>query len=185
MKIWKYCKIPLIRSECIYGQRTNLMGLFSGVLIFRRKNNSICNLLNLLFFFFHYKTRILAFFTSCKMWNMFKVNNKGTRIRKVNDKVKNKDTIEVVLASLLLTLNPFNFLLQCFYCWFWSRQNTLEHLRRSDIFSELSSLRNIFRCFADLTNLMSLHLGPHMRGREGGGGGLVYIQRETYIPGVN
>ena len=48
--------------------------------------------------------------------NMFKVNNKDTRICKVNDKVKNKDTIDVVLASLLLTLNTFYFLLQCFYC---------------------------------------------------------------------
>ena len=36
---------------------------------------------------------------------MFKVNNKDTRIRKVNDRVKNKDTVDVVLASLLLTLN--------------------------------------------------------------------------------
>ena len=51
------------------------------------------------------------------MWNMFKVNNKDTRIDKVNDKVKNKDTVDVVLASLVLTLNTFDFLLQCFYCW--------------------------------------------------------------------
>ena len=35
---------------------------------------------------------------------MFKVNNKDTRIRKVNDKVRNKDTVDVVQASLLLTL---------------------------------------------------------------------------------
>ena len=34
---------------------------------------------------------------------MFRVNNKDTRIRKVTDKVKNKDSVEVVLASLLLT----------------------------------------------------------------------------------
>ena len=41
------------------------------------KNTSICNLLNLLLFFlfFQYKARILAYFTSCKAWNMFKVNN--------------------------------------------------------------------------------------------------------------
>ena len=37
--------------------------------------------------FFQYKARISAFFTSCKM---FKVNNKDTRTRKVNDKVKTK-----------------------------------------------------------------------------------------------
>ena len=69
--------------------------------------------------FFQYKPRISAFFMSCKMWDMFKVNNKVTRIRKVNDKVKNKDTVDVVLASLLLTLNTCHFLLQCFYCWLW------------------------------------------------------------------
>ena len=43
---------------------------------------------------------------------MFKVNNKDTRIRKVNEKVKNKETVDVVLASLLLTLSTFHFLLQ-------------------------------------------------------------------------
>ena len=32
---------------------------------------------------------------------MFRVNNKDTAIRKVNDKVKNKGTVDVVLTSLL------------------------------------------------------------------------------------
>ena len=41
---------------------------------------------------------------------MFKVNNKGTRIRKVNYKVNKNDTIDVVLISLLLNLNTFDFL---------------------------------------------------------------------------
>ena len=45
---------------------------------------------------------------------MFKVISKDTRIRQVNDKVKNKDTAEVVLASLLLTLNLLHFLLYCY-----------------------------------------------------------------------
>ena len=54
---------------------------------------------------------------------MFKVNNKDTRICKVNDNINNKDTrickvndninnkvtITVVLISLLLTLNIFHF----------------------------------------------------------------------------
>ena len=61
------------------------------------------------------KARISAFFTSRKMWHMFKVNNKDTIIRKGNDKVKNKDIAEVVPVSLVLTLNTFNF---C--CWLWS-----------------------------------------------------------------
>ena len=60
--------------------------------------------------FFQYKARIFAFFTSCKMWNKFKVNNKDSRIRKFKDKIKNKGTIHFVLASLLLSLNA----LQCY-----------------------------------------------------------------------
>ena len=51
----KYRKIALIRPGRIYGQRTNLMGLYSEVggletLIFGRNNTSICNLSNFLFF---------------------------------------------------------------------------------------------------------------------------------------
>ena len=99
--------------------------------IFGRKSaiNSICNLLNLLFFIFSSIKHVFRnFFTSCKMWSMFKVNNKDTRIRKVGDNVKNKNTIDVVLASLLLTLDKFHFLLQCFYCWLWSVNCRLELL---------------------------------------------------------
>ena len=70
--------------------------------------------------FFSVQSTILVFLTSCKMWNMFKVDNKDTGIRKINDKVKNKDTVDFAQASLLLTLNAFHFLLQCFYCWTWS-----------------------------------------------------------------
>ena len=54
------------------------------------------------------------------MWDKFRVNNKDTTTLKVNDKVKNKDTVDVVLAYLFLTLNTFHFLLHCFYCWLWS-----------------------------------------------------------------
>ena len=56
----------------------------------------------------------------CKIWNMFKVNNKDTRTHKVNTKVNNKDIIDIVLISLLLNLNIMHLLLQCFYCWLWS-----------------------------------------------------------------
>ena len=45
---------------------------------------------------------------------MFKLISKDTRIRQVNDKVKNKDTAEVVLASLLLALNLLHFLFCCY-----------------------------------------------------------------------
>ena len=56
----------------------------------------------------------------CKIWNMFKVNNKDTRTHKVNNKVNNKDIIDIVLISLLLNLNIMHLLLQCFYCCLWS-----------------------------------------------------------------
>ena len=60
------------------------------------------------------KARILAFFMSGEIWNMFKLISKDTRISQVNDKVKNKDTVEVVLASLLLALNLLHFLFCCY-----------------------------------------------------------------------
>ena len=95
-------------------------GLYTGDLYSGGKN-FICNLLNLVFFLFCIKKQVSRYFSRhAKMWNMFKVNHKDTRIRKVNDKVKNKDTVDVVLASLFLTLNTFHFLLHCFYCWLWS-----------------------------------------------------------------
>ena len=59
---------------------------------------------------------ISAFFISCKVSNIFKANNKDTRIPKVNGKAKNKDTVGVVLASFLLILNIFHFMLQRFDC---------------------------------------------------------------------
>ena len=79
-------------------------------------------------FFLQCKACILAYFSSCNMWNMFKINNKGTRIRRVNDKVNNKDTIDVVLVSLLLTFNTFDYLLQSFYFWIGSVNCRLELL---------------------------------------------------------
>ena len=66
--------------------------------------------------FFKYKAHNVAFSPLYKMCNMFKVNNKDTRICKVNDKLKNKGIVDGVLTSLLLTLNIFHFLLQCFCC---------------------------------------------------------------------
>ena len=47
---------------------------------------------------------------------MFEVNIKDTRIRKVNARVKNKDTVDIVLVTLLSTLSTIHFLLQCFDC---------------------------------------------------------------------
>ena len=39
---------------------------------------------------------------------MFKVNNKDTRTCKVNDKVKNKDTVDVALSYLLRKSDIFS-----------------------------------------------------------------------------
>ena len=84
--------------------------------ILKRKNTSICKLLKpFCSIFFQYKARIPTFMTLCKMRNMFKVHNKDTRIHKVNDKVKNKDTIDVVLVTLFLIINTFHSLFQWFY----------------------------------------------------------------------
>ena len=59
--------------------------------------------------FFRYKVRVSEFLTSYKyMWNMFKVNNKDTRTCKVNDKVKNKDTVDVALSYLLRKSDIFS-----------------------------------------------------------------------------
>ena len=49
-----------------------------------------------------------------KMGNMFKVNNKDTRICKINNNVNNKVTVAVVLISLLLNLNIFHLWFQCY-----------------------------------------------------------------------
>ena len=45
---------------------------------------------------------------------MFKVNNKDARKRKVNNKVKNKDNVYVILASLLLTFEHISLLVTVF-----------------------------------------------------------------------
>ena len=118
-----YHKILLIYPGRIYGKRTNLMSLYSGVeggLYSGGKSPQFSIFQTYFSFFFQYKAHILAFFMLCKMWNMFKVNNLDTRIYKVNDEFKNKYTIDLVLAFLLLTLNTFHFLLQCFFYWLWS-----------------------------------------------------------------
>ena len=95
------------------------MGLYSGRGAYIRieKRFKLQSVKHFFLSFLQHKARISGFFTSCKMRNMFKVYNKNRRIRKINEKVKNKDTVDVVLASLLLT---FNFLWHCFHCWLWS-----------------------------------------------------------------
>ena len=90
---------------------------------FWEKNTSICNPLNLLFFLFlsiKLVFRHLSCRGSCEMCSWL--------ISKVNDKVNNKDTIDAVLASLLLTFNTFDYLLQSFYFWIWSVNCRLELL---------------------------------------------------------
>ena len=70
--------------------------------------------------FFQYKARILAYFTSarCEICSKLIIKTPGYVERRVNDKVNNKDNVDIVLASLLLTLSTFHFVLQCFCNWF-------------------------------------------------------------------
>ena len=115
-EVLKYRKIPLIHPGCLFGKGqiwwAYIRGTGGGGIVYRTKYASLCQSVKVTFLsFFQNKARILAIFTSCKMWNMFKVETTDTRIRKVNNKIKNKDTIDAVLASLLLTLNTFHFLL--------------------------------------------------------------------------
>ena len=87
-------------------------------LILRRKTPQFAICKAYFFIFFSCIKHVFRHvFTSCKIWNLFKVNNIDTRIRKINGKVKNKDSVDVVLASLWLTWNTVHFLLQCFYLW--------------------------------------------------------------------
>ena len=64
--------------------------------------------------FFQYKARISAFFLSCEKCS--KLTIKKPEYVTLTIKLK----IKTLLTSLLLTLNIFHFLLQCFYCWLWS-----------------------------------------------------------------
>ena len=84
----------------------------------REENHFNLQSVNLTFLFPSVE-HIFRYFLDHARCEIFKVNNKPTRIRKVNDNVKNKGTVGLVLASLLLTLNTFHFFLQCFYCWLW------------------------------------------------------------------
>ena len=59
--------------------------------------------------FFQYKACILAYFT-CKMLKMFEINKKDTKIGKLN-KVNNKDTVDIVLVSLFISLEFEHILL--------------------------------------------------------------------------
>ena len=111
-----YRKILLIRPGCTDKQRSNLMAYIWGAYIEeayiweeKHFNLQSVKLTFISFFFFQHKARISTFFMLCKMWNMFKVNNKDNRICKVNNRDKNEDTIDIVLASLLLTLNKLHF----------------------------------------------------------------------------
>ena len=73
-------------------------------------------------FFFSSINHVFSHFSLRARWERCSelTINKDTRIRKVNIKVKNKDTVDVVLATLSLTLGTLHFLLQYFYCWPWS-----------------------------------------------------------------
>ena len=117
----------MISPRRIYRRRSNFMALYLGGggglhawgIIFERKNTSVCNLLKLLFFVFCCIKHIFQYFSPHARCEIFsKLTIKTPEYIKLTIKLKNKDTIDVVLASLLLTLNTFQ--LQCFCCWLWS-----------------------------------------------------------------
>ena len=102
-----YRKILLMR---IYGQRKNLMGLYcgGGDLYSGGKTLQFAILLFVIFssiknVFGHFSLR-----ARCEICSKL-TNNKDTRKRKVIYKVKNKDNVDVVLASLLLALSTITF----------------------------------------------------------------------------
>ena len=65
----RYRKIPLICPGHIYGQRKNLMGLYSGSggLYLKEKDFNLQSVKLTFLSFFQYKARISAFFMSCKI----------------------------------------------------------------------------------------------------------------------
>ena len=65
----KYHKISLIRHGCIYGQRANLMGVYSGGAYIREEKHFNLQSVKLITFvsFFQYKPHISAYFTLLKM----------------------------------------------------------------------------------------------------------------------
>ena len=70
---------------------------------------------------------------------LLKVNNRNIRTRcEICSKLTIKATVNVVLVSLLLTLNIFHTLLYCFYCWLWAVKCPLcLFLPRLGVFSQL------------------------------------------------
>ena len=88
----KYRKIPLFGLYSEWGLLCRGRSLYSG------EKNSICNLLNLLFFLFSSIKHVLRHFSRrprCKICS--KLTTKTPSIRKINDKAKNKDTADAVL----------------------------------------------------------------------------------------
>ena len=75
-----------------------------GGIIFERENTSICNLLNLLFFVFWCLKHIFQYFSPrarCEILSKLTITK--PEYIKLTIKLRNKDTIDVVLASLMLT----------------------------------------------------------------------------------
>ena len=118
VKISNYRKIQLICPGRVHGQRTNLMGLYSGVpicgvwggdgLIFERKNTLIFNLLSLLHFFLFFCIKLVLWHISRRTRSETSSKLTITRMRKLNFNVNFFVKFEhiplLVTIFLLLTL---------------------------------------------------------------------------------
>ena len=89
--VWReliYRKIPLRCPERIYGQRT--IGLYSGrrggCLYSGGKSLQLQSVKLTFLSYLQFKNTFRHFFTSFKKWNMFKVNNKDTKLVKLTIK---------------------------------------------------------------------------------------------------
>ena len=71
--------------------------------------------------FFLYKTRVchISRHERCEICSKLTIKT-PEYVKFTINKANNKDTVDVILVSLLLDLNIIHFLLQCFYCWLWS-----------------------------------------------------------------
>ena len=108
-RILIYCKILLIHPGRTYRQRTNLMSLYlggliygeRGGLIFGRKNTSICNLLTYFsFFFFSLKHQHFSPHARCEICSKLTIKTPGYVKLMIKLKIQTKEILLTLFCSL-------------------------------------------------------------------------------------